>query len=416
MSKTLSFLLLMSNILFASVTTNDLVSKINNKNIAILDTRTEDSYNGWILHNEARSGHIKNAKPFPVLWTKLLKKDSEILNELRTKEEIILYGANEEDTKIVFEFLKKNELKNVDIFESNIIEYSKDTTLPMEKLKRFEKLVPASYIKTLLDEKRDFKIFEVSWGDGKEYKKAHIPTSFHINTDDIETGPIWNYKTKEQLHKYILSLGITKNTQVILYGADTMAASRVAVVFMAMGVNDVRILNGGFQSWIDSDFKIENGVNEYKPVNSFEGKFFSNSKLIKSTKDAEDILKSEDSALISIRSKDEFIGKTSGYSYIKPKGHIKGAIWGNSGSDAYHLENYRSVSNKMLNEYDLKKLWKDLKIDTNKHLSFYCGTGWRAAEVFFYAYVMGLDNISLYDGGWLDWSLDNTRAVINETK
>jgi len=35
---------------------------------------------------------------------------------------------------------------------------------------------------------------------------------------------------------------------------------------------------------------------------------------------------------------------------------------------------------------------------------FFCGTGWRAAEVLWYADVMGLGNISLYDGGWNEWS------------
>lgn len=31
---------------------------------------------------------------------------------------------------------------------------------------------------------------------------------------------------------------------------------------------------------------------------------------------------------------------------------------------------------------------------------FYCGTGWRAALTWFYAYLMGFSNIRLFDGGW----------------
>lgn len=414
--KTLISLLLGANMLFASVSTDELVLKLDDTNVAILDTRSEDSYNGWILHNEARSGHIKNAKPFPLLWTKLLDKNSKVINDLKNKKEIILYGADKNDTKKVYDFLENNGLKKIDIYENGISEYSKNSSLPMENLPRYEKLVPASYIKTLLDKKEDFKLFEVSWGKGKEYKKAHIPSSVHINTDEVESGPIWNYKSKDDLHKFVLNYGISKNSKVILYGADTMAASRVAIALMAAGVEDVRLLNGGFKAWIDSGYETEEGNIEAKVISSFGGNFFTNSDLIKSTKDAENMLNNKNASLISIRSKDEFIGKTSGYSYIKPIGHIKNAIWGDSGSDAYHLENYRSVSNKMLNATDLKKFWKDLGIDTNKHLSFYCGTGWRGTEVLFYAYVMGLDNTSLYDGGWLEWSLDKNRAVVNESK
>ena len=416
MLKILMPLLLGANILFASVSTDELVLKLDDESVAILDTRSEDSYNGWILNNEARGGHIKNAKPFPLLWTKLLNKDSKIINDLKNKKEIILYGTDKNNTKKVYNFLKNNGLEKIDIYENGIKEYVKNNSLPMENLPRYEKLVPASYIKSLLDKKEDFKLFEVSWGKGKEYKKAHIPSSVHINTDEVESGPIWNYKSKEDLLKFVLNYGISKKSKVILYGADTMAASRVAIALMAAGVEDVRLLNGGFKAWTDNAYETQQEENKAKSINSFGGDFFSNSKLIKNIEDAENILKSENASLISIRSKDEFIGKTSGYSYIKPIGHIKDSIWGDSGSDAYHLENYRSVSNKMLNADDLKKFWKDLGIDTNKHLSFYCGTGWRGAEVLFYAYVMGLDNISLYDGGWLEWSLDGKRAIVNESK
>ena len=33
----------------------------------------------------------------------------------------------------------------------------------------------------------------------------------------------------------------------------------------------------------------------------------------------------------------------------------------------------------------------------------YCGTGWRASEAFFYAYLMGWATIAVYDGGWWAW-------------
>jgi len=36
--------------------------------------------------------------------------------------------------------------------------------------------------------------------------------------------------------------------------------------------------------------------------------------------------------------------------------------------------------------------------------NFYCGTGWRASEAFLYACWLGWKNISIYDGGWLEWS------------
>jgi molybdopterin synthase sulfurtransferase len=409
-----AFLLFSTTILFAQVSTQKLLESIGNPKIAILDTRSEDSYNGWILNNESRNGHIKSALPFPLSWSKLLQKDNEILKNLREKKEIILYGVSKKDMQSVASFLKQMGLSNIDIY--NNINFSDEKKIPLVAYKNYKKLVPASYINALLKEKKDVKIFEASWGDGKKYKKAHIPTAVHINTDLVEKGPIWNYKSKKELKKFALTYGISQDTPVIVYGPDSMPASRVAIALMAMGVKDVRLLNGGFQAWKDAGYKIETGENKPKPISSFGGKFFANANIITSLKEAQKILKSKEAQLVSIRAHDEFIGKISGYSYIKPKGHIKGAIWGKAGSDAYHLQDYRSPSGKMKSQNEIETMWKNLGVNPKKHLAFYCGTGWRAAEVLFDAYVMGYDKDTIYDGGWLEWSLDPKRPVVVEYK
>ena len=44
-------------------------------------------------------------------------------------------------------------------------------------------------------------------------------------------------------------------------------------------------------------------------------------------------------------------------------------------------------------------------------LAFYCGTGWRAAEVLAYANVIGVKDATLYDGGWYEWSADPKNPV-----
>ena len=70
----------------------------------------------------------------------------------------------------------------------------------------------------------------------------------------------------------------------------------------------------------------------------------------------------------------------------------------------------------MKSQNEIEAMWKSLGVDTSKHLAFYCGTGWRAAEVLFDAYVMGYDKDTIYDGGWLEWSLDSKRPVVVEYK
>jgi rhodanese-related sulfurtransferase len=116
-------------------------------------------------------------------------------------------------------------------------------------------------------------------------------------------------------------------------------------------------------------------------------------------------------SLIDIRSWKEFSGEISGYEDLNITGRIPGSIWGKAGNSIYDLEDYRNPDSTMRSPDDIRKMWSQLGIDYNrKHLIFYCGNGWRSGEVLIYAEVMGLPKISLYDGGWYEWT-----SVANNT-
>lgn len=121
---------------------------------------------------------------------------------------------------------------------------------------------------------------------------------------------------------------------------------------------------------------------------------------------ARGLLHRRDASLVSIRSWPEFIGTTSGYSYIKPKGEIAGARWGHAGSDSTHMEDFHNPDGTMRSADDITAMWKAWNIKPDQQVSFYCGTGWRASETFMYARAMGWNNVSVYDGGWYEWSSD----------
>jgi 3-mercaptopyruvate sulfurtransferase SseA len=116
-------------------------------------------------------------------------------------------------------------------------------------------------------------------------------------------------------------------------------------------------------------------------------------------------------ALVSIRSWHEFTGDTSGYHYIGPRGRIPGAVWGNGGSDAYHMQHYRNVDNTMREYHEIAANWQAAGITPDKRVAFYCGTGWRASETFFYAYLQGWPKVAVYDGGWFEWSADPANPI-----
>lgn len=283
----------------------------------------------------------------------------------------------------------------------------------MKQYDNYDMIVPAVVVKDILDGKnpetfdknKKVKIVEASWGEEKEtYSKGHVPTAVHINTDSIEPPPLWMLDSDENLKKFALDYGFTKNDCVIVTGKDPMASYRIAVVLRYIGIEDVRVLNGGNDAWTSAGYELETKSNAKTPGTDFGGEIPGNPDLIDTQSELKEALKNTNTTLVDNRSWDEYIGKISGYSYHDKKGRIPGAVYGYSGTTSVTLEEYRNIDNTMRNADEIKALWKSSNINTNNHLIFMCGSGWRAAEVLTYSNIMGYDNTSLYSDGWIGWS------------
>ena len=408
-----------------TIATKELQDKLSDDSWVVVDTRINDAFNGWKLDEVERGGHIKGAVDFSANWLTVDSKDKEktLDKALETKgiekdKNIVLYDANGKDAKEVANYLSEKGYKN--LYTYNVADWAKDESLPMESYENYEMIVPATIVNDILDGKKpetfenskNIKIVEASWGEESEaYSKGHVPTSVHINTDTVEPPPQWMLASDEELAKFANDYGFTKDDTVIVTGPDVMASYRVAVVLRYIGINDVRVLNGGNNAWTSAGYELETKSNKPVAGNDFGATIPANPDLIDTQAELKEMLKDSNNVLVDNRSWDEYIGKISGYSYHDKKGRIPGAVYGYAGTSATTLEDYRNIDNTMRNEDEIKALWKDAGIDTKKHLMFMCGSGWRAAEVLTYANVMGFDNTSLYSDGWIGWSNDTSNPT-----
>ena len=408
-----------------TIATKELQDKLSDDSWVVVDTRINDAFNGWKLDEVERGGHIKGAVDFSANWLTVDSKEKEktLDKALETKgiekdKNIVLYDANGKDAKEVANYLSEKGYKN--LYTYNVADWAKDESLPMESYENYEMIVPATIVNDILDGKKpetfenskNIKIVEASWGEESEaYSKGHVPTSVHINTDTVEPPPQWMLASDEELAKFANDYGFTKDDTVIVTGLDVMASYRVAVVLRYIGINDVRVLNGGNDAWTSAGYELETKSNKPVAGNDFGATIPANPDLIDTQAELKEMLKDSNNVLVDNRSWDEYIGKISGYSYHDKKGRIPGAVYGYAGTSATTLEDYRNIDNTMRNADEIKALWKDAGIDTNKHLMFMCGSGWRAAEVLTYANVMGFDNTSLYSDGWIGWSNDTSNPT-----
>ena len=296
----------------------------------------------------------------------------------------------------------------------------------MDNLKRYRHLVSADWLNQLIKTNNapeyynnKFVICHTHYQNKGAYGEGHIPEAIDLDTNLLESPETWNRRSPEELKYTLEQLGITYDTTVVLYGrfsypdvndpfpgssAGHLGAMRGAFILMYAGVKDVRILNGGLQSWIDAGFKTTSKEYKKNPVNDFGVPIPSHPEIIVDIQEAKQILKDPNKNLVSIRSWREFIGEVSGYNYIEKKGRIPGAVFGNCGSDAYHMENYRNLDHTTREYQEIQKMWAEVGITPDKHNSFYCGTGWRGSEAFINAWLMGWSKISVFDGGWFEWT------------
>ena len=299
--------------------------------------------------------------------------------------------------------------------ETSIASNQAEEVTAVEKTKVF---VSPEWVKSVIDgkqeESKDFVILEAAWGevaDDKAYTEGHIPGAFHMNTDSIESEEFWNIRKPEEITELMKKYGITKDTTVITYGNTPVIAAddRVAMTLLWAGVENVKNLSGGINAWKNAGYELETTVNEPKATDKDFGVTIpARPEYILSIDQVKDKLKNDKNfKLVSIRSRDEFEGKTSGYGYIDRAGEPLGAIWGHDTDDgSYNNEDGTVVGLDKLNEY-----LKESGASTDNEISYYCGTGWRAAIPFLIEYENGIKNVSVYDGGWFQWQKDPENPV-----
>ncbi len=390
------------------VGTEAVVQALPDENSVVVDTRSSAAFNGWALKDEVRGGHIKGATLFSAEWVNLFEDDEALLAELErmhitSEKNVVLYGYGTDSAEALASKLDALGFESLAVYKDGFSTWSSDENLGVNALEHYEMLVYPEWVNENL-EAGNVAVYEVSWGPGEKYAQAHIPNAAHINTDDFEVGPLWNRKTDAEIEEALLKNGVTHDMTVVLYGADSTASARIASIMMYAGVEDVRLLDGGFQGWQAAGFEVAAGGVEATEASEFGVEVPQHPEYIIDMEEAKTLLESETGNLVSIRSWAEYIGETSGYDYIEKAGRIDGAVYGFAGSDPWHMEDYRTVSNTMLNYEDIAVRWAESGITADDQNAFYCGTGWRASEAWFYAYVMGFENPAVYDGGWKEWS------------
>jgi thiosulfate/3-mercaptopyruvate sulfurtransferase len=416
------------------ISTENLLHSLNKPKYKIIDIRPVEAYNGWKLKNEARGGHIPGAKSLPYKWSKYI----DWIEIVRSKgilpdQPLVLYGYDPDETEGLAKLFQRAAYPEIYVYDHFTNEWAENPKMALDHLEKFSRLVYPSWLHSLISgdtppdyQANNYVICHTHYRNPEDYRVGHIHGAVELNTLSLESPETWNRRTPGELREALLKKGITKDTTVILYGrfslpdnedpfpgssAGHLGAIRCAFIMMYAGVKDVRVLNGGIRSWEDEGYKLTTEETIARPANDFGTRIPARPELAVDMPEAKKLLKSAKGELVSVRSWREYTGEVSGYNYIEKKGRIPGSVFGNCGTDAYHMENYRNLDHTTREYQEIEENWKEAGITPDKHIAFYCGTGWRGSEAFYNAWLMGWPKVSVFDGGWFEWSNDPDNPV-----
>ena len=91
------------------ISTTDLVQRLGDLSLVVVDVRPMAAYNGWQLQGEARGGHITGAVAYPLSWTDYVEAD-DLKRLIRAKgitpdKTVAIYGYTPDESVAMVQVL-----------------------------------------------------------------------------------------------------------------------------------------------------------------------------------------------------------------------------------------------------------------------------------------------------------------------
>ena len=252
-----------------------------------------------------------------------------------------------------------------------------------------------------------FSLVDTSLGY-RQYKDGHIPGAVyfdldkHLSGEKKTTGGRHPLPDLTSFSQMLADVGISKSTPVVVYDNNKLAyACRVWWLLKSLGLDNVRILNGGYDAWLLIDPEQQLSVPPFVPKDSsivpLSWKLPTHSyNEIKEAIDQQAI------SLVDSREEPRYRGEQEPIDPVA--GHIPGAI----NKPWTEVTDGRGFIKKQRFHQDR---WADITPD--KPLVIYCGSGVTATVNILSAYLAGRE-ASLYVGSWSDWCSHPEAEVVIE--
>ena len=226
------------------------------------------------------------------------------------------------------------------------------------------------------------------------YQAEQIPGAVYAHPyDDLSGPPLTDQgrhplPSPEKLISVFSRLGISDQTQVVVYDNRGITAARLWWLLNYMGHDLVAVLDGGIDAWKSEGHSTSSGDESTEP-SSFTGT--PNRQMLVVRDEVMD-----QRLLVDSRNAARFLGDSAGTDATA--GHIKGAV--NRPHSLNKDENLKLRDSEILRQ-EFSNLLGEVP---SEDATFYCGSGVSACQSLLTMAHIGLKPGKLYVGSWSEWS------------
>jgi thiosulfate/3-mercaptopyruvate sulfurtransferase len=237
--------------------------------------------------------------------------------------------------------------------------------------------------------------------DIQAYKDGHIPGAISWNwRTDLAHKLRRDILGPSDLEALLSQSGISNNTTIVLYGdRGNWYAAWAFWQLQIYGHRDVRILNGGREKWLKESRELTKVVPNIKP-SKYRSRTL-NQELRAFLPLVKTAVKSQDYAIVDVRSEDEFTGaakqERTNAGISQRAGHIPGA-------KSIPWEELCEKNGTFKDPEELRVLFESKGITPDKEVITYSRVGERSSHAWFVLkHLLSYPVVKNYDGSWAEW-------------
>jgi len=236
--------------------------------------------------------------------------------------------------------------------------------------------------------------------DTELYDDSHAPGAIGFNWEtDLQDQTRRDILTKAEFEETMGAAGISEDSTVVLYGDNSnWFAAYTYWQFKYYGHDDVKLLDGGREYWVDNDYSLTDEVPEFPEVD-YEASGPRES-IRAYREDVENAIE-RGLPLVDVRSPEEFSGEI-----LAPPGLQETAQRGGHVPGAQNIS-WAAVTNDdgtFKTADELRELYTGHGIDGDETTVAYCRIGERSSVAWFALHeLLGYDDTINYDGSWTEW-------------